>query len=82
LIGGDSGGALHCLAFRGPGPWEEFVEAIVGPEIDEADENIGEVGLRVDALELAGFNQRGNAGPIFGTVVRSGVIVPGFRRKL
>ena len=78
MIGGDSRGALHCPAFRGPRPRQELVEAVVRPEIDEAGENIGEVGLRVDTLELARFNQRGNASPIFGPVVRGHHIMLGF----
>jgi hypothetical protein len=35
----------------------ELVETRRGPEIDQLAEHLGEVGLRVHASELAGFNQ-------------------------
>jgi hypothetical protein len=44
-----------CGALLGcdrPGPWQELVEAIIRPEIDEADEDIGEIGLGLDSVEL------------------------------
>ena len=41
----DSGGALLLLARGSPSPRQEFVAAIVRPEFDEADENIGRIGL-------------------------------------
>ena len=56
----------------GPCPRQELVETVIRPQIDEAGENIGEVGLRVDALELARFNQRSDASPVFGSVVVAG----------
>ena len=37
---------------------EEFVAAIVWPEIDEADENIGQIGLGLDAVQFTGLYQR------------------------
>ena len=40
----DSGGALLLPACGSPSPRQEFVQAIVRPEIDEADENIGQIG--------------------------------------
>jgi hypothetical protein len=48
-----SGGALLLLARGCPGPWKELVEAIVRPEIDEADENIGKIGLGLDVVQFA-----------------------------
>ena len=47
-----SGGALLLLARGCPGPWKELVEAIVRPEIDEADENIGKIGLGLDVVQF------------------------------
>ena len=70
--GTDSGGALIRLTGLGPGPRQKLVEAVVRPEVDEAGEDIGEVGLRVDVLELAGFDQRSNASPIFSAVIVAG----------
>ena len=54
----DSGGALLLLARGSPSPRQEFVAAIVRPEIDEADENIGQIGLGLDAVQFTGLYQR------------------------
>jgi hypothetical protein len=40
----------------GPCPWHEFVDARCGPEIDELDEDVGDVGLRLDVVELDGVD--------------------------
>jgi len=47
---GDSGGALLLPARGDPSPRQKFVEPIVGPEIDQAGEDIGEPGVRLDAV--------------------------------
>jgi hypothetical protein len=54
----DSGGARLLLARGGPSSRQEFVAAIVRPEIDEADENIGQIGLGLDAVQFTGLYQR------------------------
>jgi hypothetical protein len=41
------------------------VETSVWPEINEAGENVGEVGVRIDAAELACLNQRSGDGSVF-----------------
>jgi hypothetical protein len=46
----DSGGALLLPTRDDPSPRQKFVEPIVGPEIDQAGEDIGEPGLRLDAV--------------------------------
>ena len=46
----DSGGALLLPAPGDPSPRQKFVEPIVRPEIDQAGEDIGEPGLRLDAV--------------------------------
>ena len=38
-------------------PWHEFVDAAVGPAVDEAGQQVGEVTLRIDAVELAGLHE-------------------------
>src|SRR5258708_5657368 len=53
----------------GPCPWHEFVEARCGPEIDELVEDVGDVGLRLAVVEVAGLDQRRDAGPGFGPLV-------------
>ena len=44
-------------------------DARVGPEIDELVEDVGDVGLRLDVVELARLDQRRDAGPVFGPLV-------------
>jgi hypothetical protein len=41
-------------------------------------EHVGKVGLRIDAVELACFDQRGDAGPVFRPLIRAELILPGF----
>ena len=53
----------YCGALGRPGPWHELVEARGRPEVDELGEHVGEVGLRIDAAELASLDQRSDAGP-------------------
>ena len=65
-------GQLLWLATRSPCPRQEFVQAIVRPEIDEAGEHVGELGLGVDAVEFAGLDQRSEDSPVFGAVVMAG----------
>jgi hypothetical protein len=48
-----------------PRPTAELVDARGEPEIDALVENVDEIGLRIDAVELAGLNQRSDAGPVF-----------------
>jgi hypothetical protein len=65
----DSGGALLLLARGSPSPRQEFVAAIVRPEIDEADENIGQIGLGLDAVQFTGLYQRSQDRPTLGAVI-------------
>jgi hypothetical protein len=46
-----------------------LVELLDGPAVDELGEDIGQIGLRVDAVKLAGLDQRCEAGPVDSTVV-------------
>src|SRR5271165_6011537 len=55
-----------------PGPGHEVVDAGGGPEVDELDEDVGQIGLRVDVVELAALDQRGDASPVRGSLVMSG----------
>jgi transposase-like protein len=66
-----------CGALGGPGPGHEFVETRSGPEIDQPDENVGQIGLRVNATEFAGLDEQGDAGPIL-----RALIMPGEQRIL
>jgi len=65
-------------ALGGPGPGHQFVQTGGRPEIDQLGEDVGQIGLRLDAAELAGFDQRSDAGPVLRALIRAGAIVPGF----
>jgi hypothetical protein len=59
---------MGCGRVR-PCPRHELVDARCGPEIDELVEDVGDVGLRLDVVELARLDQRRDAGPVFGSLV-------------
>jgi hypothetical protein len=59
---------MGCTACR-PGPGHELVETRIWPEIDELVEHVSEVGLRIDAVQFAGFDERSNAGPVLRSLV-------------
>ena len=40
--------------------------------IDETGEHVGEIGVRIDAVQLAALDQRGEDGPVLGALVRAG----------
>src|SRR5262249_32889417 len=40
--------------------------------MDEADENIGKIGLGLDVVQFAGLYQRRDDGPIFSTIIVTG----------
>ena len=54
-----TGGTLCC-----PGPGHELVEARGWPEIDELGEHVGEIGLRIDAVQFAGLDEGGDRCPV------------------
>ena len=53
------------------GPWEKFVDCPGEVTADDPGECVGEIGVRVDAVQLAGFDQRGDDGPIFRAAIRA-----------
>jgi hypothetical protein len=55
-----------------PAPRHEFVDAALRPSLDEASEEVGEVPLRIDTVELARLDQRGDGGPGFRPLVAAG----------
>jgi DNA invertase Pin-like site-specific DNA recombinase len=57
--------------FGGPGPGQQFAEAAVGPVIDELGQHVGQVGMRIDAVQFARLDQRGEHRPVFRPVVRT-----------
>ena len=56
-------------ALGDPGPRHQFVQAGGRPEIDQLGEDIGQIGLRLDAAELAGLDQRSDAGPVLRALI-------------
>jgi hypothetical protein len=59
-----------CLGDIGPG--QEFVEPALGMAIDDAADDVGEVGVRFDADELAGLDQGRDRRPMLGSAVGAG----------
>jgi hypothetical protein len=50
------------LAGLDPAPRHELVDAALRPSLDEAGEEVGEMPLRIDAVELGRLDQRGDGG--------------------
>jgi hypothetical protein len=40
--------------------------------VDDAGDDVGQVGVRLDANQLTGLDERGDGGPMFGTAVGAG----------
>jgi hypothetical protein len=62
--GGDLG-----LRLRRPVPGHQFIDAALRPAVHQACQQIGEVGLRINAVQLTGLNQGRQAGPVLSTFV-------------
>ena len=60
------------LGDGGPVPRKQFVEAIDRVTLDEAGEDVGEIGLRIEAVEFAGLDERGEDRPMVAAVVGAG----------
>lgn len=58
-IQSSSSGEASC-ALGGPGPWHQFVQTGGRPEIDQLGEDVGQIGLRLDAAELAALCRPAN----------------------
>src|ERR1700741_2137225 len=56
-------------AVGSPGPGHQFVQTGGRPEIDQLDEDVGQIGLRLDTAELAGLDQRSDAGPVLRALI-------------
>src|SRR5918994_1479834 len=68
--GGEWSGCWELLKLV-PAPGEEVLEPPCGM-IGQAGEDVGEPGLRVDAVQLRGFDQRVYGGRAFATAIRAG----------
>jgi hypothetical protein len=54
-----------------PSSRKQFFEAIDRVAFDEAGEDVGQIGLRIDAIEFAGLDERGVDRPMLATAVRA-----------
>src|SRR3954452_4616126 len=57
---------------RPPPTLQELVEAALGMAVDNAVDHVGQIGLRLDADQLAGLNQGRNHRPVRRPTVRAG----------
>jgi hypothetical protein len=62
------GRSIERLRFH-VGPWQEIVDLAIEMAVDDLGERVGEIDVRIDAVELAGFNQRGDDRPVFSAAV-------------
>jgi hypothetical protein len=53
-------------------PGHQLVDALLGPAVHQACQQVGDVDLRIDAIELAGLDQRRHARPVLATFVAAG----------
>jgi hypothetical protein len=79
--GGDGGADLRQPLFSGHvferprlrvGPGREIVDLAIEMAVDDLGERAGEIGLRIDAAELAGLDERGDDRPVFSAAVGTG----------
>ena len=64
----------HGLDFGrgGVGPGQEVVDLAVGMAVDDPGDDVGDVGLRIDDVEFAGLDQRGDDRPVLAAAVGAG----------
>jgi len=55
-----------------PHPRHELVEQRGGPEVDEPGEHVGEIGLRIGAVQFASLDERSDAGPVLRSLIMTG----------
>lgn len=65
-----SGHGLQGLGYVGPR--QKIVDLALRMAGDDAGDDVGEVGVRFDAVELATLNERGDCRPVLGAAVRAG----------
>ena len=54
------------------GEGQQLVDAAHGMSGDELGEHVGEIGLGIDVVELAGLDERGEHGPVLAAAVGPG----------
>jgi hypothetical protein len=45
--------------------------------VDDPRDDVGEIGVRLDAAEFAGLDERGDGSPVLAAAVRRDVMMPG-----
>ena len=50
-------------------PWEDLIDGGVGIAVGDPGKDVSEVGERIDLVELAGFDQGRDDGPVLGTAI-------------
>lgn len=58
---------LRCV-----GPRQQVVDLALRVASDNAGDDVDEVSLRIDAVEFAGFHERGDDCPVLGAAIGSG----------
>ena len=66
-----SGHVFECDRLR-VGPGHEVVEFAGEMAVDDLREDVGHIGLRIDAVDLAGLDERGDDRPVLSPAVRAG----------
>jgi hypothetical protein len=56
----------------GIGPRQQVVDLTIEMAVDDPGDDVGEIGLRLDSAELAGFDERGDDGPVLAAAVGAG----------
>lgn len=60
------------MAGCGVGPGEKIVDTGLWVAVDDPGKDVGEVSLGIDSVELGGFDQRGDDGPVFAAAIGTG----------
>ena len=55
--------------FGAPLPGQQLIDPAARPEIDEACQDVGQIGLRIYAMEPAGLDEAGDNSPVLGSVI-------------
>ena len=56
----------------GIGPRQQVIDLTIGMAVDDLGDDVGEIGRRIDGVELTGFDQRGDDGPVLAAAVGTG----------
>lgn len=47
-------------------PWQQVIDTALLVAVDDGGERSGQIGLRIDGVEFAGLDERGDCRPVFG----------------